>query len=170
MRMMIFASAILSSLLTTSVGAEDSSGGKLTVEHAWARASAGPTAAAYFKVLNQGSAGDRLLAISTPVADKAALHENKMENGVMKMRPIGPIAIEPGQSVVLKPGADHVMLIGLKHPLKEGESFPLTLSFERAGNVQVAVRVERAGAMGADGADHDSMQHMHDGMDHGGMK
>ena len=88
----------------------------------------------------------------------------------MKMRPIGPISIEPGQSVVLKPGADHVMLIGVKHPLKEGESFPLTLSFERAGDVQVAVRVERPGAMGADAADHGSMQHMHDGMEHGGMK
>jgi copper(I)-binding protein len=169
MRMMIFASAILSSLLTTSVGAEDSNGAKLTVEHAWARASAGTTAAAYFRVLNQGSAGDRLLAVGTPVADKAAIHENKMENGVMKMRPIGPITIAPGQSIVLKPGADHVMLIGLKHPLKEGETFPLTLSFERAGDVQVAVRVERAGAMGADAADHGSMQ-MHDGMEHGGMK
>jgi hypothetical protein len=168
--MMMLASAILASLLTTSAGAADSNGAKLTVEHAWARASAGTTAAAYFAVNNQGSAADRLLAISTPVAEKAALHESKMENGVMKMREVGPIAIEPGQSVVLKPGADHVMLIGLKHPLKQGESFPLTLSFERAGKVEVAVRVERAGSMGGDAAGHGSMQQMPGSMDHGSMK
>jgi hypothetical protein len=93
-----------------------------------------------------------------------------MENGVMKMRPVGPLVIAPGQSATLKPGANHVMFIGLKHPLKEGETFPLTLSFEKAGDVQVMVQVERAGAMGEHAAAPGAMPKMQGGMDHGSMK
>lgn len=171
MRMIVLASAILATLLVTSVNGQQREGAKLGVEHAWARASAGTTGAVYLSIFNRGSSGDRLLAVNTSVADKAELHENKMENGVMKMRPVGPITIGPGQSFELKPGADHVMLIGLKQPLKQGQTFPLTLSFERAGDVQVTVRVERAGATGAKGVDNGSMQHMHEGeMGHGDMK
>ena len=171
MRVIVIAAIMVLSLLTTRVDAQQTADASLEVQHAWARASAGTTGAAYFSIVNRGSAPDRLLAIKTAVAAKAELHENKMEDGVMKMRPIGPITIGPGMSAVLKPGADHVMLIGLAHPLKEGESFSLTLSFERVGEVQVPVRVQRAGAMGADAADHGSMQNMHGGgMDSGDMK
>lgn len=169
MRMIVQISGIILALFTASAGAQQSADGALEVQHAWARASAGKTGAAYFSLANKGAATDRLIALKTPVAQKAELHEDKMENGIMKMRPVGPLAIEAGQSLTLKPGADHVMLIGLKHPLKEGENFPLTLSFEKAGDVQVTVHVERAGAMGADAAGSGAMHHM-PGMDHPGMK
>jgi copper(I)-binding protein len=59
------------------------------------------------------------------------------------------LTIAPGTAALLKPGGDHVMLMGLKQPLKEGESFPLILTFEKAGDVQVTVKVEKAGATGA---------------------
>lgn len=165
--------SICLTLLTASAGAQQSTSGgaPLQVEQPWARASNGTTGAAYLRIANRGSAPDRLVGASTPVAEKAEVHENKIENGVMKMRSVGSIVIGPGQSAVLKPGAEHVMLMGLKQPLKQGESFPLTLKFEKAGDVQVTVHVERAGAMGADAAGHGPMQHMHEGgMDHGGMK
>jgi copper(I)-binding protein len=137
------------------------------VQKPWARATTGSTGAAYFRVVNKGAAADRLIALKTPVAEKAELHEDRMKDGIMEMRPIGPLPIEAGKSATLKPGAGHVMLIGLKQPLKQGESFPLTLSFEKAGDVTVVVHVEGAGAMGARGDD--SMPPMHD-MDHGSMK
>ena len=62
----------------------------------------------------------------------------KMDNGVMKMRPVeGGLEIKPGQTVQLDPGGYHVMLMGLKQPLKEGEHFKATLEFEKAGKVDV---------------------------------
>lgn len=119
------------------------------VEHPWARASGGRTAAAYLTVTNAGAAADRLVAASAPVAGKATLHESKMVKGVMEMRPLGPVTLQPGQSLTLKPGSDHIMLTHLKAPLKAGQSFPLTLTFEKAGAITVTVPVEKAGAMHA---------------------
>jgi copper(I)-binding protein len=170
MRMILLACGVMLGPLTMNVSAQQSADAKIEVQHPWARASTGQTGAAYFIVVNRGTAPDRLMAIKTPTANKAELHEDKMKNGVMEMRPVGPLVIDAGQSAMLKPGADHVMLIGLKHPLKEGDSFPLTLSFEKAGDVQVMVDVKRAGAMGADAMG--SMPHMQGGMgmDHGTMK
>jgi copper(I)-binding protein len=167
---MALGSAMVLGILTVAISARAGSA-KPEVEHAWARASAGTTGAAYLNISNRGTEPDRLLALSTPVAEKAELHESKMDNGVMKMRPLGPITIAPGQSAVLKPGADHVMLIGLKQPLKAGQKFPLTLKFEKAGDVQVTVQVERAGAMGTDAKDHGTMPMDHGAMpmDHGAM-
>ena len=71
----------------------------------------------------------------------------KVENGVMKMREVaGGLPIPASGSVVLKPGSYHVMLIGLKKPLTVGEKFPLTLTFEKAGNISVTVPVQAMGA------------------------
>ena len=75
-----------------------------------------------------------------------------MQGGVMKMRSLAAIDLPAGQAVVLKPGATHIMLMGLKQPLRAGESFPLTLEFEKAGKREVNVTVEKAGATGPDQA------------------
>ena len=71
----------------------------------------------------------------------------KVENGVMQMREItGGLPVPANGSVVLKPGSYHVMLIGLKKPLTAGETFPLTLTFAKAGNISVTVPVQAMGA------------------------
>jgi hypothetical protein len=136
----------------------------IAVEQAWARATPGAvkTGAAYLTLVNNGKLSDRLLGVSTPVADSASLHETKMEGGIMKMRPLGPVDLPPGKSLELKPGGNHIMLEGLKHPLKEGEHFPLTLAFEKAGTREVTVMVGKVGAMGPAGMTMDSgaMNHM----------
>ena len=123
--------------------------GDLTIEQPWARASIGQakTGAAYFTLNNGGEAVDRLLAVATPAAKHAALHTHLMEAGVMKMRPVDAIEVAPGAPTVLRPGGLHVMLMGLEAPLAEGETFPLTLTFERAGAVEVEVRIQGIGAM-----------------------
>ena len=51
--------------------------------------------------------------------------------------------------MAMKPGGYHVMFMGLKGPLKEGDSFPLSLVFEKAGEIGVMVTVMKAGAMGS---------------------
>ena len=71
----------------------------------------------------------------------------KVVNGTMQMRELaGGLPIPADGTAVLKPGSYHVMLIGLKKPLKEGETFPLTLTFEKAGKITVDVPVKAMGA------------------------
>lgn len=119
--------------------------GDLAIEDAWARASAGGqiNGAAYLKIRNAG-ATDRLLSASAPVANVTELHTHVMDGTTMRMRKVEAIDVTGGTVTELKPGGLHVMLIGLKAPLKAGTKFPLTLKFERAGEVQVDVEVRTA--------------------------
>jgi hypothetical protein len=130
----------------------------ISLQHVWARASAGAatTGAAYLTVTDNGRP-DRLVGASTPIAAMAELHETIKDNGVMKMRSVVGIALEPGKPVTFMPGGYHIMLMGLKKPLKAGDSFPLTLTFEHAPPVTVTAKVE---AVGGAGMDHVGMQGM----------
>lgn len=129
--------------------------GDLKIDHPWARASAGAAAAgaAYMQISTRGATTDRLVGASTPVAGKAELHTHLAEGDVMRMRPVESITIEPGKPATLEPGGLHIMLIDLKAPLKEGESFPLTVTFADAGAVTVEVDVESVAAPGPAGHD-----------------
>ena len=124
--------------------------GGIKVDRVWARATPGnaKTGAIYLTITNTGPAPDTLESASTPAADKADLHDMKMVNNVMEMRPVGPLTIAPGKSVVLAPGGYHLMLTGLKAPLKEGQTVPVTLTFDHAGAQQVTASVAKVGAMG----------------------
>jgi len=121
--------------------------GAVEITNAWARATPGgaENGAAYVTI--ESATPDRLAGVETPVAKKAELHEMKTENGIAKMRPLGPIDLPAGQPVTLKPGGMHIMLMGLKQQLRPGQSFPLTLHFARAGDREVSVAVEKVGAM-----------------------
>jgi copper(I)-binding protein len=140
----------------------------ITVEQPWARATptGAKTGAVYMTLDNKSGAADRLTGASSDVADKLQIHEMKVENGVMQMRVVlDGLPIPAGGSVVLKPGSYHVMLIGLKKPLTAGENIPLTLTFEKAGNISVTVPVQAMGAMQNKGG----MGEMQDGKSGGGM-
>ena len=121
----------------------------ILVDHPWARATpaGAKTGAAYMTLINNGSAGDRLLGATTPVADKIRFHSVSEDNGVSRMREMHDVAVAPGARVTFSPGGMHVMLVGLKQPLKEGQTFPLALTFEKAGKVDVTVSVAKVGAM-----------------------
>jgi len=121
--------------------------GTMMVENAWSRAAlAGRTGVVYFTAMSMGGA-DRLISASTPVAEHAELHESMQSGGMSKMRPVASVPMTAGATVTFAPGGLHVMLIGLKRPLKEGDSFPLTLQFEKAGAVETTVKVGKAGGM-----------------------
>lgn len=118
--------------------------GNLTIERLWARPSIGQTgnSVAYMRITNAGALADVLVSVATPVAKAAELHETQMEGNVMRMRRAeGGVAIPPAGITEFEPGGLHVMLLGLTKPLKEGDSFPLTLTFEKAGPVTVEVTV-----------------------------
>ena len=124
----------------------------MQIDHVWARPTPGPASAgaAYFTLTNNGPA-DQLVGASTPVAASAAVHETISDHGVMKMRPVAALPLDPGKPVTLKPGGYHVMLTGLKAPLKAGDSFPLTLTFAHASPLTVMVKVGPGGGMNQGG-------------------
>jgi hypothetical protein len=154
-RFIFLAAALFAVCLAGAAQADDVMAGSLKISAPWARAT--PKGAAvgggYMTITNTGTAPDRLIGGSTDVAGKFSIHEMKMDNGVMKMRPVeGGLEIKPGETVKLDPGGYHIMLMGMKQQLKEGEHFKATLDFEKAGKVNVDFAVAGIGAMHGGGS------------------
>jgi copper(I)-binding protein len=132
--------------LVSAVALADPAG--IRIDHVWSRAMpAGATGVVYLTVTNQG-APDALTGVATPVAASAGLHETIDDHGVMKMRPVASLAVTSDKPVMLTPGGYHIMLTGLKQALVAGTSFPLTLTFAKAGRITVTARVQAMGAAG----------------------
>ncbi len=147
-KLLVVSAFLASASLALSAPAQSN---KVEIKDAWARATPGgaQTGAAY--VTLQSPTGDRLTAASTPVAQKAELHIMTMDNGIMKMRQVDGIDVPAGQKVSLKPNGYHIMLMGLTQPLKEGQTFPLTLTFAKAGSEDATVTVQKVGSTGPGG-------------------
>lgn len=95
---------------------------------------------------------DRLVGATSQVATSVEMHSMTMDGDVMRMRKLDAIDVPAGGTVELKPGGLHLMLMGLKAPLAPGATFPITLKFEQAGEVQVQAKVAPRGP--AKGHDH----------------
>lgn len=119
------------------------------IGHPWARATPGTAKnGVMFVTFTDRGQPDRVVGVSTPAAEHAELHETIDDNGIMKMRPVDGIPLEPNAAVTLAPGGKHIMLMGLKAPLKLGDTFPVTFSFAHAAPVTVTVAVEPPGGGG----------------------
>jgi periplasmic copper chaperone A len=142
----------LVSALAFPVAAHDFKAGDLRIDHPYATPSRPgmSTGSVYFRgIRNTGSAPDRLLSASTPAAESVEIHRMQRVQGgqgeVMQMRAVPSLEIPAGATVVMKHGATdgyHLMLTGLKAPLKDGDRFPVTLTFEKAGTHEVKVWVQ----------------------------
>jgi len=133
---------------------ESLSRGPVRTEGAWARATppGAKVGGAFLTLLNTGDVPDRLVSASSGIAERVELHTHIKDGDVMRMREVeGGIPLPPGETVKLQPGGFHIMLLGLKQGLAAGSRFPLTLTFEKAGSVQVDVPVEAMGSMGPGG-------------------
>lgn len=122
--------------------------GDLEIEKPWARATA-PGAAVgggYLVIRNKGAAGDRLVGVSSPVSARVEIHEMAMEKDTMRMREVKGVDVPAKKSVEFKPGGYHLMLIELKAPLKQGDKVPVTLRFEKTGEVKTELVVESLAA------------------------
>lgn len=125
---------VLAALMSVAAA---SSLAQVMVEQAWARPTVqGQQGGGGFLSMTSAS-GDRLIGGSTPLAERVELHSMAMKGDVMEMRQLDAIELPPGKTVELKPGGLHVMFTGLKHPLALGSKVPVTLKFERVGDVQV---------------------------------
>jgi copper(I)-binding protein len=158
---------VLALALGAAACGDDSSSGSTsgspapTVANAWARTSAASqtTGAAYMDITG-GSSADKLVSAAAPtgVSAKTEIHETTMAqssgmagsgmtgsgmtgSGMMEMKPVSSISIPAGKTVKLEPGGYHVMLVDLAKPLTVGQKFTLTLTFEKAGKVEVPVEV-----------------------------
>jgi hypothetical protein len=134
---------------SVQVNAQTSSSSSIVVERPWARATPGgaKTGATYLTLINNGASAEQLLMATTPVADKVQFHSTTEENGMSRMREMQVVDVAPHARATFDPGGMHIMLVGLKQPLKEGQTFPLTLNFAKAGKIEVTVPVAKIGAM-----------------------
>ena len=149
--------ALLTTLLSAPLHAEDVKAGDLLISQAWSRQtpSGAKVAGAYLTIENKGTTADRLVSGSTDAAGRFEIHEMAMDGGVMKMRPLdNGLVIDPGKTVKLAPGGYHVMLMDLKSQFKQGDKVPVTLQFEKAGKVNVSLDVQGVGAQAPGGGDH----------------
>lgn len=125
--------------------------GDLEVDHPWSRATppGARVAAGYATIRNTGSEPDRLIAVSGAISDRVEIHEMAVDgNGVMTMRPVQGVEIPAGGSAELKPGGFHIMFMELNGGPKEGETFKGSLTFEKAGTLEVEFAVEAMGGGG----------------------
>lgn len=147
-RRLSLAAALVALAALSPLAAHEYQRGDLRIDHPYARATAAQNGAAYLTIENKGATGDRLVGAASPAAGKVELHTIIREGDVMKMRQVPAIELAPGGRTELKPGGFHIMLLGLAKPLREGERFPLTLDFEKAGKLDVDVVIDKAGAGG----------------------
>ncbi|CAA7622762.1 copper chaperone PCu(A)C [Magnetospirillum sp. UT-4] len=117
--------------------------GEISVQSPWTRATAATarTGAIYFTLINRGAVPDRLMAATSPVAETVELHTHIEEGDVLKMRPVEAVEVPADGRVTFQPSGLHVMLIGLRKALKEGQSVPVVLIFEKAGRIATEARV-----------------------------
>ena len=144
--MKLLTASILAAVMPIAAQAE------ITVIDPWARASvlASRPGAAYLTLSSDEA--DRLLNVTSPVAGQVMLHGVETDGaGITRMVHLDALDVSPGTPVTLAPGHMHLMLMGLSRKLEEGESFPLTLVFETAGEVTVEVPVLGPGATGPAG-------------------
>jgi copper(I)-binding protein len=123
--------------------------GAITIETPWSRATPGgaKVAAGYLTIKNGAATPDRLVSATADIAGRAEIHQMSMTDGMMKMRGLTDGLPIPAQgSVTLEPASYHLMFLDLKRPFTEGETFPGTLTFEKAGTVSVTFEVRGAGA------------------------
>jgi copper(I)-binding protein len=136
--------------------------GDIIVEQPWSRATlpGAKVAAGYLVVRNTGNSADRLLSVSSDLAERSEIHEMTVKDGVMTMRPLADgLEIGPGESVALEPGGYHLMFMNIERMLAEGDIFQATLEFEKAGSLAVEFKVE--GRDGASSHGH-GQKHNHD--------
>jgi copper(I)-binding protein len=176
MRVLVVTSMLLVGLQILAARADDIKAGDLVILQPWSRATpaGAQVASGYLTIANKGTTPDRLLGGSSDAAAKVDVHEMASNGGVMTMRAVeGGLALAPGATVTLAPGGYHLMLTDIRKSLKQGDSVPITLKFEKAGEVTVTFNVMGIGAKGPDASAKPAMAPIGKGdmkMDHGKMK
>ncbi len=137
-----------SSFVSAPTHAHEVKHGSITLDHIWARATVGTVrpGIVYMTIINTGKTYDALIGVKTARARQVHIHRTVREGGVMRMVPVERLPVPAGGRAVLQPGGTHLMLMGMKAPLELGDTFDVTLIFEKAGRVVSDVYIEAMGA------------------------
>lgn len=148
--------SLLLASLTFSAGALAASADNVTVHEPYVRLAPpnAPATGAFMVIKNNGDKDVKVLKADNPASKVTELHTHLNEGGVMKMRPVAAIDIKAKGEAVLQPGGLHVMLINMNAPLKEGDSVPITLTFDDGSSKKVDAKVVRPVAAGMPMMDH----------------
>jgi len=137
--------ALAAIALTHTAFAADFRAGDLLIKDVHARPTVpGQTSgAAYLSIDNNGKSGDKLIRVSTTLAASAEIHSTSMDGGIMRMREVDALDLQPAAHVTMTPGDGyHIMLVGLKKALVPGQKVPLSLRFEKAGKLDIEAIVD----------------------------
>lgn len=166
-----FCAAVVGLSAPATADCVTSASGAVTVHSPWSRATPGgvTVGVAYLNISLNAGDPDRLTGARSDRAGRVEIHTHKTEDGVMKMRRVEALDVTSEAMTDLKPGGHHLMLFDLSKPLKAGELVPLTLVFEKAGEISVKAKVAAIGAKAPKGCSGDrgsasahDIQHDHD--------
>lgn len=154
----------------TKIAALEIVSGDLTIAHPTARPNLPnrPTVA-YMKISNGGETDDRLVSARSPAFGKIEFHTVIKNGEVMKMLQIVDIPVPAGHTAALEPGGLHLMLFDGAKLQKDGDMFPVTLTFETGGDVEIMVKVDRRAGQDRDHSGHGAKPKGH-GDDHSDHK
>ena len=145
--------AVLSIALALTIGIAQAQ--TVEVKDAWIRTpvQGQKSTGAFMKIT--ATENMKLVAISTPVAGVAEVHEMKMEGDIMKMRAVkGGLDLPAGKTVELSPGGYHLMVTDLKAALPKGSTVPFTLVFKDAKGTESKVELKVPVALSLDASQH----------------
>jgi len=133
----------ITALVLTACGIVTAGGPQISVEDAWARPVpvAGGNGAVFLRLINAGNEADQLIGGQSPVAGAVEVHKTTQQEGVMKMEHIPGLEVPAKGEVPLKPGDYHIMLIDVSTALAPGDTLPITLRFEKSGDLTLEVEV-----------------------------
>lgn len=164
--------AITFALLASGAAAENHGHtriGNLTIMHPQIRATpeSAPVSAGYLVILNNGPKDDRLVSASADFAGMTQLHRMEVVDGIARMRPQnGGIVIPSGEEIRLENGGLHIMFMRLKEPMLADETRNVVLTFEKAGEVELEMKVIAVG----DNENHSNHEHDNHSHEHGDEK
>lgn len=149
-------SLLLASLMV-SAAALAASADNVTVQEPYVRLAPpnAPATGAFMVIKNNGDKDVKVVKADNPASKVTELHTHLNDGGVMRMRPVAAIDVKAKGDAVLQPGGLHVMMINLLTPLKEGDSVPITLTFDDGSSKKVDAKVVRPVAAGV------PMEHKH---------
>ena len=155
--------ACVAALLSTAAHAE------IRIDESYARSSGAmaKAGAAFLMIKNTGPEDDRLIGVTSPASVRVELHTHIEKDGIMNMVEVEDgIPIPAGGMAMLQRGGDHLMFMGLKAPWAQGDMIPVTLTFEKAGEMALEIPVDLERKATHSGHNDHSGDHAGHNMDH----